>query len=171
MEVFDDGFEDFSVNTEQERLTSDIERATEQWLLQLNLNERLHGQERVYEGATHTTAVEGAHDDVLGTQLHCTACLADPPFQPFVSAVIKHDLPFREEPYVLKLHVPQSAQALDGENTATVHFCDHRGFAARLHNVERLFGVGLFMSVRTCRAEASSRPCLMLFGIQLDRNC
>lgn len=70
VEVVDDGFEDFSVNTEQERLTCDIERATEQWLLQLNQNERLHGQERVYEGATHTTAVEGAHAVATSLQLH-----------------------------------------------------------------------------------------------------
>lgn len=66
VEVFEDGFEDFSVNTEQERLTCDIERATEQWLLQMSKHERLQGQQRVYEGATHTTAVEGVYANALG---------------------------------------------------------------------------------------------------------
>jgi hypothetical protein len=59
VEVFNDGFEDFSVNTEQEQLTFDIERAIEQWLIQLCHDVALHGQERADEGATHTTAIEG----------------------------------------------------------------------------------------------------------------
>lgn len=170
MEVFDDGFEDFSVNTEQERLTSDIERTTEQWLLQLNLNERLHGQERVYECATHSTAVEGAYAAIPATDcVHQRVWQLLVPIQHSVSAVIKHGLPFREEPYVLKLHVPQSGQASWGESTAAVHFCDHRGVSGRLHNIERLFGVGLFMSVRACCVLAPCRSYLMLYGIHMAR--
>lgn len=59
VQVFDEGFEDFSVVTEQERLTREIERATQLWLHQLQHNERLHGLEPVYGAATHTTAIEG----------------------------------------------------------------------------------------------------------------
>jgi hypothetical protein len=58
-EIDDDGFEDYSLSTETEKLSYAIERATENWLLQLARNEPLSGQEDKGEEPGLVTASEG----------------------------------------------------------------------------------------------------------------
>lgn len=58
-EIEDAGFEDFSLSTETEKLSYAIERATEQWLLQLAREEPLQGQEPKRDKTGLLTAVEG----------------------------------------------------------------------------------------------------------------
>ena len=149
----DAAFEDYSVSTEIERLSFEIERAAGKWFQALLSGKSLPGKVR---GRTHEMikAVAGWPPRVLITDQTSTSIYNDPAF---ACAVIQHNFPFRKEPYVLKLYLPSHGE----KNSSVVRhglppsdsqlpFPDHVNHACFIdsaHNFHRWFGVNSFMTV------------------------